>query len=332
MDNAFSAVEYDNKLKNLTDRKRVKPPSPQEKLEALSAMANLFDDDGDHQDSTIPPITEDIKSLPTQKTKLESEGKNHYEQMFSDSSILEDPVQVTTTETVTEQSIINDPLIVENGNPWISLLNRAVESTGQNVSSIPPPRIPHQYHATFASNASASNFSSLISSLSSNHQQGIASAPSLQPQSRIKDREQPSVPSTTTPYKTPYATPLPPQLTLIQQNMQSPSFPNQTPSKSISLNLADMSIPSWSPSKPTAELDPSLQPYLNFLRELDQEFFPTRKNATNHGGYDDILRLWQRYMMLPVDQVQDQVFQQHEALVRLKVFDQLRCDEDVTLV
>lgn len=77
----------------------------------------------------------------------------------------------------------------------------------------------------------------------------------------------------------------------------------------------------------TKELQSDIwQSHLRFLRDLDREFNQSIQNTTNNsmsselGGninkYEDPMRLLEKYLLLPVEPLQNQVFEQHRELVQ----------------
>jgi hypothetical protein len=62
-------------------------------------------------------------------------------------------------------------------------------------------------------------------------------------------------------------------------------------------------------------LDPEFKPYIEFLQQIDQQFFPSQTK-------DAPTRLWQRYMLLPYENLQTQIFSQHEEFIQQSIFQQ----------
>lgn len=338
MDNQFAAVDYDSKLKQLTDPKRIKPVSPEEKQEALSAMRNMFDDEEIVPNADRAPLLDTVNSLrdtvSTSKSvsvqkKTSSPKSDEFHFMFGETSFMDtepssflssnsnmqDSFHRVAQSTPFQSSSSGTKYAKDDDNEWTDS-NAAVPTMIIPNSSVPPPIIPTQYRLSDRQSTNAAidpgSFSSLLSALEQNWQQKIVVTPSL---SRSLPRNEEDTPS----YSHSTAK------NIMKSDMNSlkntPSFPSQSPSSFIVNNVPDNSVPLWTPSKSLISIDPTLQPHLDFLRDLEREFFPVSSSSASRAGQDDILRLWQRYMMLPLEQLEERVFVQHDAMVNMGIFE-----------
>jgi hypothetical protein len=346
-------IDYDSKLKQLTDPKRIKVPSPEEKQQALSAMTHMFDEDesgGNQAPLTgsrtpiVTPLSKEGNSNPassgassvstfaqsSQRPTIDRHdisgrtSQDNYAVMFSDSSFLEDAPEEDSNTA--RQPVPHEPL--EADNPWINMLNAAVDAIQLNQPQRPPPLIPQQYHPrspfTSSRQAAESNnqpsFSSLVATLAQNHEKSVVYTPHTQASLRSSSS------SLRDSFQATESNPLPRSLTpstdasSLRRIPRTPTNPKDL-SATVSQSIPDISLPVWTPTK-SVEFDKSLQPYLDFLSDLDREFFSV-SNASSFRSGDDVQRLWQRYMLLPVDDLQKQVFEQHQALADLGVFNQI---------
>lgn len=344
-------IDYDSKLKQLTDPKRIKVPSPEEKQQALSAMTHMFDEDeldgiqapstGQRSPIVTPlptkegnsnPASSGASSVSTFAQKQAVDRKDHpghssqdnYAVMFSDSSFLEDTPEVESNTT--HQPVPHEPL--EADNPWINMLNAAVDAIQLNQPQRPPPVIPQQYHprSPFISSRQAAetnnqpSFSSLVATLAQNHEKSVVYTPHTQASLKLSSSSrQDSFQASETK---PLSRVLNPSIDTpsVLRVPRTPTNPKDQ-SATVSQTIPEISLPVWTPTK-SVELDKSLQPYLDFLGDLDREFFSVSNASSSRSG-DDVQRLWQRYMLLPVDDLQKQVFEQHQALADLGVFNQI---------
>lgn len=374
-----SNANYDNRLKLLTDTKQQKAPSPEEKRVALSVMANMFDDENEKDHHVENPTVSSVPSpaaIYSSRSSLSNSGNRtstvvtpstqeatNYSLMFSDSSILEEDDDLKDHFMDVGNTVQGSPEIElppESENPWIALLNAAVDKAKLESANIPPPIIPNQYQVPKYSVSSAANatngvdtgvFSSLVATLSQNRQKSLISAPSIATTAPlykeiqiVTPRPSSSMPSSlavtagsSSIDKLPPSsisalrTPVPHHLSHIAHNAISPSFPTRNAVSSISQIVPDMSIPTWSPTTCcSTELDSSLQPYLDFLENLDREFSSASDTVVNPAGKDNLKRLWQRYMLLPTEKLQEKVFEQHQTMIDLGVFDQVLSLDDKT--
>lgn len=365
MDSAFDDVDYDKKLKLLTNPKRLKVPSPQEKEAAVAAMANLFDEDSEIENTTMSaqqqssPITQPTlqrinsskKSPINSSSTTKSQISDHYDLMFAESSFIVE--EASEAESNSYQIPAKDKIPIAEqpvDNPWIHMLNEAAESAKLQQPSVPPPPLPRQYRIEPTTDAlvnkngiDPSAFSSLLATLSLNHRQNpVLSSALVTPNSSSSFALNPSAVKnsnhTNETQHSIYPVSLPQQYTqfsspsssMVFTSLQMPSVKQSSKLPTNSAYLPDITIPTWSPSKALVDLDPSLEPYLEFLRKLDREFFSESNSASYRVGQDDALRLWQRYMLLPPDQLQESIFEQHQAMIDLGIFDQILSLEDKT--
>lgn len=307
MDDAFlSAVGFENKLRIITDHQHGKQASPEEQKEMMSAMGNLFDDDDDQRDGRVKNGSnsnisqrETISGSSSSQNLTASTKKSAstalefqdipqlpegYDLMFEESSFLD-----------RKDLPIRQPNFTDNADSTFS------KEYAESMSPLPDDPAGEDF-----------KWLNLLSTAAGMLELDDVAPPMLPTQYQARHQSTLSSAGLSTTKADVSLSKLVDHATKTAES-SSPVFVARP---SIASALPDVAIPKISTSlKPPAELDPSLQPYIEFLQAIDQEFFPT---ATRN---KDALRLWQRHMLLPPDSLQESVFQQHGELVKMGIFE-----------
>lgn len=305
MDDAFlSAVGFENKLRIITDHQHGKQASPEEQKEMMSAMGNLFDDDDDQREGSVTNGSNSKISARETISGSSSSQNLTVSTKKSVSAALEFQVMPPLPEGY--DLMFEESSFLERKDLPVRQPN-FTDDTGSSFSKENAESIPDDHDPA----GEDFKWLNLLSTAAGMLELDDVAPPILPTQYQARHQSTLSAGLSTTKADVSLS-----KLVDHATKTAESSSPVFVARPSIASALPDVAVPKLSTSlKPPAELDPSLQPYIQFLQAIDQEFFPT---ATRN---EDALRLWQRHMLLPPDSLQESVFQQHGELVKMGIFE-----------
>lgn len=305
MDDAFlSAVGFENKLRIITDHQHGKQASPEEQKEMMSAMGNLFDDDDDQREGSVTNGSNSKISARETISGSSSSQNLTVSTKKSVSAALEFQVMPPLPEGY--DLMFEESSFLERKDLPVRQPN-FTDDTGSSFSKENAESIPDDHDPA----GEDFKWLNLLSTAAGMLELDDVAPPILPTQYQARHQSTLSAGLSTTKADVSLS-----KLVDHATKTAESSSPVFVARPSIASALPDVAVPKLSTSlKPPAELDPSLQPYIQFLQAIDQEFFPTAMRN------EDALRLWQRHMLLPPDSLQESVFQQHGELVKMGIFE-----------